>query len=95
VAGETGVISVGVPREMATAGAGFSFPLPEQLASATTDNTRVIVTTLRGDPLPSWLQFDVRTKTFTASAVPEGSFPMQVRVQMNSQIWTVVISERQ
>ena len=92
---ETGIITVSVPKEMATAGSGFSFPLPAQAAnSAAGDSAPVIVTTVSGQPLPSWLTFNTETKTFVAAAVPDGAFPMQVKVTVGGNSTTIVISER-
>jgi hypothetical protein len=80
---------------MATAGSGFSFPLPAQVTDAETGNNAVnSVTTVSGQPLPSWLKFNPETKTFVASAVPDGAFPMQVAVTVGGKRSTIVISER-
>ncbi len=92
---QTGIITVSVPKEMATAGSGFSFPLPAQVTEAASANTPVQVTTTSGDPLPSWLSFNPETKAFVASAVPDGAFPMQVVVIVGGTRTTIVISERQ
>lgn len=40
------------------------------------------------------LRYVPETKTFVASAVPDGAFPMQVMVSIGSSRVTVVISER-
>lgn len=79
---------------MATAGSGFSFPLPAQVTEQATGNVRITVTTVTGKALPAWLKFDAKTKTFIASAVPDGAFPLQVIVTVNGVRTTVVISER-
>ena len=80
---------------MATAGSGFSFPLPAQVANSVAGgNSTISVTTASGQPLPAWLKFNPETKTFVASAVPDGSFPMQVVVTVNGVRSTIVISER-
>ncbi len=88
-----GIITVSVPKEMATVGSGFSFPLPTQIAESAS-NTTIQVTTISGQELPVWLKFDPETKTFTASAVPDGAFPMQVVVTIGGNRSTIVISER-
>lgn len=90
----TGVVTVSLPKETATAGSGFTFPLPEQIAEMAVDNTPVQVTTLTGGPLPDWLIYAPDTKTFVASSVPDGAFPTQLLVTIGKQITTVVISER-
>ena len=54
---QTGFITVSVPKEMATAGSGFSFPLPAQVTDAETGNNAVnSVTTVSGQPLPSLIR---------------------------------------
>jgi hypothetical protein len=90
---QAGVITVSVPKDMATAGNGFSFPLPAQVTDAGTGAV-INVTTVNGQALPSWLKFDPEKKTFVASAVPDGAFPMQVVVTIGGRSTTVVISER-
>jgi hypothetical protein len=91
---QVGIITVSVPKDMATAGSGFSFPLPAQIAETAAGNGQVRVTTLSGDQLPAWLRYIPETRTFVASAVPDGAFPIQIRVSIGGQTTTVVISER-
>jgi len=79
---------------MATAGSGFTFPLPAQVADQASANAPIQVSTITGGPLPSWLSFNSETKTFVASAVPDGAFPFQVVVTIGGVSSTVVISER-
>jgi hypothetical protein len=88
-----GIITVSLPKETAASGNGFSFPLPVQVAAAANKAT-VQVTTASGGKLPSWLRFNPTTKTFVASAVPNGAFPMQVIITVGAQKTTLVISER-
>jgi Putative Ig domain len=91
----SGIISVSVPKDMATAGSGFSFPLPSQIANTAVGSNAVIsVTTITGQPIPAWLTFDSQTKTFFASSVPDGAFPLQVVVTIDGSSTTIVISER-
>ena len=89
-----GVITVAVPKDLATAGSGFSFPLPAQVAETATANVPIRVTTITGEQLPGWLRYVAETMTFVASAVPDGAFPFQVVVSIGGQQTTVVISER-
>jgi len=91
---QSGIITVSVPKDMATAGSGFSFPLPAQVANTGGGNTVISVTTATGQALPGWLKFDPKTKTFVASAVPDGAFPMQVKVTIGGRSTIIVISER-
>ena len=88
-----GIITVSVPKAMATTGSGFSFPLPTQIAEVASD-TNIQVTTISGQTLPAWLKYDPEAKTFTASAVPDGAFPMQVVVTIGGNRSTIQISAR-
>jgi hypothetical protein len=91
---QAGIITVSVPKKMATAGSGFSFPLPAQVTDSTSNNALIQVTTATGAPLPSWLSFNPETMTFVAAAIPDGAFPMQVVVIVGSVRTIIVISER-
>lgn len=91
---QAGIITVSVPKKMATAGSGFSFPLPSQVTDPTGNRALIQVTTATGESLPSWLSFNQETKTFFAAAIPDGAFPMQVIVIVGSVRTIIVISER-
>jgi hypothetical protein len=92
---EAGVVTVSVPKETATAGSGFTFPLPAQVAeTAGASNAQVSVTTISGGALPGWLRYVPETKSFVASEVPDGAFPIQIIVSVGGTRTTVVISER-
>ena len=90
---QTGVIAVSLPKDLAVAGAGFSFPLPAQLLEAA-PQALVRVTLPNGNALPAWLKFNAESKTFSASAVPEGAFPIQLLVHVGTTTSTIEISER-
>ncbi len=87
-----GMVSVLVPKDMIMRTGGFSFALPEKVATA--DTSALNVTTMGGDPLPSWLQFNPATKTFTATAVPAGGLPLHVVISTGDTQVTIVIGER-
>ena len=92
---ESGIITVSIPKEMATAGSGFNFPLPVQIIeSAAASGAEIKVTTANGDALPAWLRYLPETKSFSATAVPDGAFPIEIIVTVNGQSTTIVISER-
>jgi hypothetical protein len=92
---EEGLIAVSVPKEMATAGSGFNFKLPDQVTTVEAGKeSTMTVTTVSGSALPAWLRFNTDTKTFVAAAVPDGAFPMTVLVKMGGKMTTVVISAR-
>jgi hypothetical protein len=88
------MIAVSVPREMATAGNGFSFPLPAQVVAGADPGTAVQARLASGDPLPGWLRFVPETHSFVANAVPDGAFPVQVVVTVGGRQTTIVVSER-
>ena len=91
---QAGVIAVSLPKEMAVAGAGFSFPLPAQAMESASQNESVRVTLQNGNALPAWLKFNPESKTFTASGVPDGAFPIQLLLHVGTTNTTIVISER-
>jgi len=89
--------AVSLPKGTATSGAGFSFELPETvraLAQQEGQTTQPQASLPTGAPLPSWLKFDAERLRFDASAVPDGSFPLQVVITVAGQRVIVVISER-
>ena len=90
---QAGIVSVSVPKGTTTSGTGFSFPLPVQVA-ATAGVAPVKVTLPDGAPLPAWLRYVPETKSFVATAVPDGAFPIQVVVIVGGVRSTIVISER-
>jgi hypothetical protein len=73
---------------------GFSFVLPPSVLETASSQNAVSVTLPNGSPLPEWLQFNAQTMTFTASAVPNGSFPMRVLVTIGKREVMVTIFER-
>ena len=83
-----------MPKNTATAGMGFSFVLPPSVTEAVSSQNAVTVTLPNGSPLPDWLQFNEQTMAFTASAVPDGSFPMRVLVTIGNKEVVVTIFER-
>ena len=89
----TGVVAVSLPKGVATSGNGFNFPLPERI-TAKALNKKVLVSTASGGVLPSWLRYIEKTRTFVASSVPDGAFPMRVLITIGTQQTTLVISER-
>jgi hypothetical protein len=95
---QSGVVSVQLPKDMATSGTGFSFALPAQATGGdvaqNVASDAIKVTLVNGAKLPSWIKFDPEAKLFTASSVPDGAFPLQVMVTTGALSTTVVISER-
>ena len=91
---ETGVITLQVPKDMATSGKGFSVALPQQLLENMTANDKVEVTMQDGSPLLSWLRFDPETQSVVASAVPNGALPAQLLVRIGQRSSLMVISVR-
>ena len=89
--------AVSLPKGTATGGAGFSFELPETVRALVPQEGQIAqpqASLPTGAPLPSWLKFDPERLRFDASAVPDGSFPLQVVVTVAGQRVIVVISER-
>jgi hypothetical protein len=91
----TDLVTVFAPNGVAATGVAFSFALPSQIAGMGATTDKISVESGGGLPLPAWLQFNPDTKTFTALAVPDGAFPMQVIVTVNGQRSTIAILERE
>jgi hypothetical protein len=92
--GETGLITVAVSSEAAAPGRSFSFSLEAHVPAATSANTDVRVTQLDGKPLPEWLRYEPSTKTFVATSVPPGAFPLQLKVGIGGVETLMVINEK-
>ena len=89
-----GLVTVSVPKEVAQGAAGFSFALPAQLVeAAAVSREQVTASTTSGGALPSWLSYDNGSKTFTATAAPEGSLPIQVMLTIGLQQAVIVIGQ--
>ena len=72
----------------------FRFPLSGQAARlAGTKNAKLIITQANGKPLPSWLRYVPKTKSFVASDIPEGAFPMPVIISAAGQQALLTVSE--
>jgi hypothetical protein len=69
--------------------------LSEKLADVVSKNRgKIRVNLPSGKAIPGWLKFDDKTLTFTAKAVPDGAFPVEVVLTIGSESFTVIISER-
>ncbi|BDU53062.1 hypothetical protein LINBF2_12970 [Limnohabitans sp. INBF002] len=91
---QTGLITVAVSSEAAAPGRSFSFSIESQVPAATATNTEVRVTQADGKPLPEWLRYEATTKTFVATTVPPGAFPLQLKVGIGGVETLMVISEK-
>jgi hypothetical protein len=73
---------------------GFKFTVPEALlpasivantatltASPTTGSVIERAVQSDGSPLPTWLKYDPETNTFSASQVPQGAKPVEIKIQ--------------
>jgi hypothetical protein len=88
------MIQVFVPKDAATSGTGFAFAVPEEWQKDIADYG-LQATRMDGSALPAWLKWDATTLRFVASAVPDGAFPVQLRVNIGPKKAIVVIAERQ
>ena len=87
-------MTVAVSSEVAAPGRSFTFSLEAHVPAATTTNTDVRVTQVDGKPLPEWLRFEPATKTFVATTVPPGAFPLQLKVGIGGVETLMVINEK-
>jgi hypothetical protein len=93
--GEVGLITVGVSPDAAAPGKSFAIDMSEHMPAAATPNAEMKVTQMDGKALPEWLKFDASTKTFTASNVPPGAFPLQLRVGVGAADAVILIQHNQ
>lgn len=92
--GGASVVNVSVPRSRA-GGAGFSFALPAALQQAVeTSGQPPTASAADGSPLPGWLRFVPETRSFVASAVPDGALPFEALVRIGGQSAVIVVAER-
>jgi hypothetical protein len=92
--GQTGLITVALSPEVAAPGRSFSFSIESQVPAGSASNTEVRVTQMDGKPLPDWLRYEADTKTFVATSVPPGAFPLQIKVGVGGLETMMVISEK-
>ena len=93
VGAQAGVVTVSVPKAMATAGSGFSFELPAQVRESVGTGA-IQISLADGSPLPGWIQFNPVTQRFEAGAVPDGGLPLQVMLRSGNRQVLIAISER-
>jgi hypothetical protein len=92
-AAQNSVVTVSVPKAMATSGTGFGFDLPVQVRESLGTDA-IQVTLADGSPLPRWIQFNPVTLRFEAGAVPDGGLPLQIMLRTGKRQVLIVISER-
>lgn len=79
----SGVVIMAVPKEVLTREGGFTFKLPEQMVEGQAPGATIAAALADGMPLPAWLRFNADTRTFVASAVPEGALPREIAIFVN------------
>jgi hypothetical protein len=89
-----GVVSVSVPSDMASGQASLAFALPNELLASLSNAVGIEAKLGNGEPLPSWLRFDATNGQFVMTGVADVSFPLELSVQLGTQLVTVVIAER-
>jgi hypothetical protein len=89
-----GLVTVSMPSDVATNSAGLAFALPNELLSTISNAVNVDATLVGGQPLPSWLRFDSTNGQFLIGNVANVSFPLELSVQLGTQVVMVVISVR-
>jgi hypothetical protein len=91
---QSGLITVAVSSEAAAPGRSFSFSIEGRVPATAAANTEVRVTLTDGKPLPAWLRYEADTKTFVATTVPPGAFPLQLKVGVGGVETLMVINEK-
>ncbi|MFY7860279.1 MAG: hypothetical protein ACOVQO_11360, partial [Limnohabitans sp.] len=70
---QSGLVTVAVSPEAASAGKGFAFSLAEHLPADVPKEAPARVSQVDGRPLPEWLKFEAGTQKFIANEVPPGA----------------------
>jgi hypothetical protein len=76
------VIKVEVPAVLVQS--KFEFKVPEnvaQLLVTATSQVEPVAKLLNQNGLPTWLSFDPKTLTFSATDAPPGSLPVKIEIQ--------------
>ena len=94
-ANQSGLITVGLSAEAAAPGRSFSIDMAEHIPTPASSNAEVKVTQMDGKSLPDWLKFDPATKSFVATNVPPGAFPLQLRVGVGATDAVILIQQNQ
>jgi hypothetical protein len=90
---DNGQVIVSVPEEVVSSGETFSFVLPSSVTDGAT-KAKVRVTLVNGKRLPNWLKYIPATRTFVATAMPNGALPLDVLATLGSEKTVVSIVER-
>jgi hypothetical protein len=93
-ANQSGLVTVAVSPEVATAGKGFAFSLAEHLPADVPKDAPARVSQVDGKPLPDWLKFEAGTQKFVANEVPPGAFPIQIKVSVGGTDTVIVVTEQ-
>jgi hypothetical protein len=91
---QSGLVTVAVSPEVATAGKGFAFSLAEHLPADVPKEAPARVSQVDGKPLPDWLKFEAGTQKFIANEVPPGAFPIQIKVSVGGTDTVIVVTEQ-
>jgi len=91
---QTGVIQVQVAADVAAPGKTFSFEMDPHAVAGHAADAPVKISQMDGKPLPNWLRYNAANKTFTASEVPAGAFPLQLKVAVGNTESVMVIQEK-
>lgn len=88
----TGLVAITVPAGTATGGSGTVIALPADLASADTAGAPRL-TLADGRALPGWIRYMPGEHSIVLGAVPDGSFPVVLMLQVGNQRSLLQISE--
>ncbi|OYY19540.1 MAG: hypothetical protein B7Y59_00005, partial [Burkholderiales bacterium 35-55-47] len=89
-----GLIDVQISADVATPGSSFSFALDPHALADQPEDAEVRIGQLDGKSMPEWLSYDAASKTFNATNVPAGAFPLQLKVSVGGVESVMVIQEK-
>jgi len=92
-ANEPGLAMAYVPRKLIASQEGFSFSLPKEALVGAASDAFVSLSKANGQPLPSWLRYDVTLRRFLATGVPPQGLPLQLQLNVGGQVSIIYISD--
>ena len=92
-ASQSGMAMVFVPNNVVAAQERFSFAVPKEVLTGLTATTPARLSLANGQPLPSWLRFDVTNDRIEIDAVPPQGLPLQVQLNVGGRVSIIYIAD--
>jgi len=90
---QTGLTMAFVPKKVIANQESFSIVLPKESLGSVSADTPVRLSTMNGQPLPSWLRYDAANNRIEISAVPPQGLPLQVQINVGGRVSVIYIAD--